>query len=303
MRSDLRTRPMLVSLILAVIMVAAAVLIGGCGPYLLPVTPSELPDTKPPVVHVPTAPVAPVTDDPEEITVDQLWQTSAHGDSYVSGDPDNNACAKCHAPWNYLPSTSAELPKDCLSCKFTLPAPESIPADKWTSIPCDICHKVTDGAADPAVYWVNAIIIDFSDEDPYEPMDTSTELCVQCHKDEGDFNYARDMGSQLHQDKECADCHDSHGLSADCTTCHEDALTPTNDNRLAHGTPGHEKVSCAACHDAAGLVVEPGADGIWQPQRDTAMRGAAPDVSHDLQRVVDCARCHYTGNSWGLTPK
>ena len=295
MRSDFRTRPMLVSLLLAGIMVAAAVLIGGCAPYLLPVAPSEQPAADAPVVPEP-----PVIADPGQAEIDQLWQASAHGNSYVSGDPDNNACAECHAPWNYTPTSSAELPKDCLSCKFKLPKPEPIPENEWASIPCDICHKVTDGAAEPEVYWVHAIIIDFSDDDPYEPMATDSELCVKCHRDAGEFKYARDMGTGLHQDKGCTDCHDSHGLSADCTSCHQDALTPADTNRMAHGAPDHEKVTCTACHDAAGLEVKPDADGNWQPVR-AAGAGETADTSHNLQRAVDCKRCHYTGNSRGLS--
>jgi hypothetical protein len=298
MGPDLTQRPKLVSLLLVIILLTAAVLIGGCGPYLLPVAPSEQPGAT-----TPPAPEAPVIVDPGQSSVDQLWQTSAHGNSFVSTADGNNACAKCHSPWNYLPTTSAELPKDCLSCKFTLPKPEPIPEDDWASIPCDICHKVTDGAAEPGVYWVHAIIIDFSDEDPYEPMDTNSELCVQCHRDEGDFTYARDLGSQLHQSQECTDCHDSHGLVADCTSCHEDVLTPTTGNRMAHGTPGHEKITCVACHDAAGLEVKPDANGNWQPVRTTERSGEKAYVSHDLQRAVDCARCHYAGNVWGLRTK
>ena len=292
MRSNAHLRPTHVSLLMVVFLLAAAVLIGGCGQYLLPELPAEPP--------TPDAPVVPVIVDPGQLSIDQLWQTSAHGNSYVSSDPDNNACAECHAPWSYTPTSSAELPKDCLSCKFTLPKPEPIVESEWASIPCDVCHKVTDGAAEPGIYWVHAIIIDFSDDDPYEPMATSTELCVQCHRDTGEFKYARDLGTELHQDKECADCHDSHGLNADCTSCHQDALTPTNDNRLAHGTPSHEKVSCAACHDASGLEVKPDADGNWRPIRTTERFGEAAYASHNLQRTVDCDRCHYKGNAWGL---
>ncbi len=298
MRPDSQQRPKLASLLLVVIMLAAAVLIGGCGPYLLPVAPSEQPDAA-----VPETPEAPVIEDPGQSAVDQLWQTSAHGNSFVATAEGNNTCAKCHAPWNYTPMSSAELPPDCLSCKFTLPKPEPIMESEWASIPCDICHKVTDGAAEPGVYWVHAMIIDFSDEDPYEPMATNTELCQKCHRDGDDFSYARDLGSELHQDAECTDCHTDHSLQANCTSCHEDALTPTNSNRLTHGTPSHEKVSCVACHDASGLEVKPDADGNWLPVRTTEKFGETPYVSHNLQLEVDCGRCHYEGNSWGLLVK
>ena len=49
-------------------------------------------------------------------------------------------------------------------------------------------------------------------------------------------------------------------------------------------------------------MVKPDADGKWLPVRDEHY-GEAAYVSHNLQREVDCARCHYAGNAWGLRVK
>lgn len=62
-------------------------------------------------------------------------------------------------------------------------------------------------------------------------------------------------------------------------------------------------VSCIACHDASGLQVGPAADAKWAVFREGGMAGQAgpaPYLSHNLQRTVDCARCHYNGNPWQL---
>ncbi len=43
--------------------------------------------------------------------------------------------------------------------------------------------------------------------------------------------------------------------------------------------------------------------GIWTSWRSTELLGRktnAAYVSHNLQRAVDCARCHFPGNGFGL---
>ena len=47
-------------------------------------------------------------------------------------------------------------------------------------------------------------------------------------------------------------------------------------------------VMCLACHDASGLEVGLVEDGdIW-----LTLRSGDPYISHNLQKAVNCTRCH-----------
>lgn len=61
------------------------------------------------------------------------------------------------------------------------------------------------------------------------------------------------------------------------------------------------------CHDASGLVVQPADNGnewgLWQAVvMDDGWVIFERASSHTLQASVDCRRCHFEENPWGLYP-
>jgi hypothetical protein len=80
-------------------------------------------------------------------------------------------------------------------------------------------------------------------------------------------------------------------------------LTAQTYPAVAHSV-AHQNVLCVACHDAAGLEVGHLEGGsTWITLRSKFfLEQITTDVyqSHDLQKQVDCARCHYPDNPWQL---
>ena len=65
----------------------------------------------------------------------------------------------------------------------------------------------------------------------------------------------------------------------------------------------HAELACWACHDAAGMAVGPlGADDAWVTYvAEGGVDGAdLPLASHTIAVEVDCSRCHFVDNPWGL---
>lgn len=269
----------------------AAVLLGACQ---APVAPTKEPPRPTPVPPAAT---------PGQPSVQTAWQSSAHAATFVEGD--NNNCARCHAPMNWTPTDPADMPETCASCKFTIKTPKPIAKTDWQAVGCDVCHVVENKALTTKVAWLNAAVAQFdSSQSPYEPVKSADEVCNKCHADVRGMQYGRSMGTAAHASFGCTRCHDEHTLKAGCTAegCHPNALTPQTP------VPGHDAahaaVSCGACHDASGLKAGP-AEGskTWTNFRATDSRGkavATAYASHALQKKVDCARCHYAGNRWGL---
>ncbi len=261
------------------------------------------------------APVAPTPEPPRPTPIPQAsspgqsairtaWEGSKHAQTFVEGE--NNACARCHSPMNWTPTDPADMPATCASCKFTIKTPKPVAKSDWLSVACDVCHKVEDKTLTAQVAWLNAAIAQFdSSQSPYEAVKTPGELCEKCHTDSGSWHYRRDLGKSAHVGYACTKCHDAHSLKASCTSCHANVLKP--EKPIAGHDAAHANVHCVACHDASGLKVGP-VEGktTWLPIRAEmpgGQTGAAPYLSHNLQRQVDCARCHYTGNPWNLKTK
>jgi hypothetical protein len=103
-------------------------------------------------------------------------------------------------------------------------------------------------------------------------------------------------------------CHASTVLAAGMETTHlpAPAASPSSGLtlRAAGHDPVHARVACVACHDASRLEVGPlEAGGVWVTWRTTELLGRSSTESyqsHHLQRAVDCERCHFPGNVWGL---
>ena len=204
----------------------------------------------------------------------------------------------------------------------------------WHGIQCQVCHRIENAKkADSQLAWYNAA------SGFYETVLDSTQLCNKCHRDTEALRYAVSLGDQVHSGFTCTQCHDPHNLVATCTQsgCHtglvgESRISPhatgadvgtcnstgchDNDTMTGRPTPviskdgwnhrslTHSKVSCEACHDASGMEVGPleGSDR-WGTIRKVTLLGRTtekPYPSHDLQREVDCARCHFPANPWGM---
>lgn len=239
----------------------------------------------------PVASSGTITSGQEDIVL--AWEGSKHADTHVLGvDGLNNSCADCHSPLNWLPTDKDDLPESCSSClvPFELKEPtEPVAEADWKSVECNICHVIKAGSAASLVSWLDMKLTQPGEPGIYDAISTDTELCEKCHQDNDTFSYKRDLGSLIHSSRQCTDCHDAHSLEADCVSCHTGAIA-------AHDGK-HAIVGCVACHDASGLEAGPvEGDGRW-----LALRNGDPYVSHNLQLEVDCARCHYAGNSWGLS--
>lgn len=280
-------------LLCCAIALTCGVLLSSCG--LAPVPPSTPEPISTSVPSESPAPVIPGPDAGAETVIRAAWKGSKHADTYVTDDRgENNECARCHSPLNWVPTSAADLPAQCVSCKFTVSSPKPVPRTEWNSVGCEICHRVDNGVVTAEVAWLDTLIAQYETaSDPYKPVATHSELCVKCHRDTEARRYARDLGNDAHVGFGCSDCHDVHSTRADCAGCHADALDPAKAVR-GH-TEAHGRVMCVACHDASGLKVGPVEDGTWMP-----FRAGEPYVSHNLRRAVDCARCHFTGNPWNL---
>lgn len=250
------------------------------------------------VASAPAPPEVPATD--PQI----LWKSSKHANTFVADtEGKNNECARCHAPLNWMPTAIEDIPSTCQTCKFNMPAPKPVAQTDWKNIGCEQCHRTEKGTVTKQVAWLNAAIAQFdTNADPYEPVKSNAELCEKCHRGAFQIN----VGKTVHATLSCTDCHNPHSASASCTDskCHSAVLKP------AQPIPGHDaehaKVACAACHDASKLEVGPTGDqsqwSTFQTLDIGGKKNRAPYVSHNLQRTVDCVRCHSSGNPWGLNP-
>lgn len=189
-------------------------------------------------------------------------------------------------------------------------------------IDCDACHQVKNGSVIPGIVWWN------QDLGEYEIVSDGNELCVKCH---AEYNNAE----TVHVDLTCLDCHETHSNAASCFGCHyqlkwsgvEVQPTPSDGHpngdtafcegsgchsvatqvanvaNSIHGST-HAMVTCVACHASEGNPVGPLPGGtnwvLWREGRDNGDDKLKPYQSHNLQFEVDCARCHFETNPWGL---
>ena len=244
------------------------------------------------------------------VTAQQEWEISPHANTFVVDDQNqNNTCARCHAPKDWMP-TLDDIPESCQACKFELETPPPfIPENAWTGITCLYCHEENKkGVVQSEVMWLEIPALE-----EYASVETYTDLCLKCHDtsnvpDHGEVSIEGDHIGML-----CTDCHPPHNTTATCdsTDCHPTDLA---DDPIQGHDDFHQNVSCAACHDSAGWDV--GIDeesGIWitySPwsqeiiiaEGDSIINsGMVPFASHDISKAVNCDRCHFEGNEWGLT--
>jgi hypothetical protein len=190
-------------------------------------------------------------------------------------------------------------------------------------VSCRSCHRFENGVATADIAWWDEA------SNQYEAVTNGNDLCLKCHA-------GYDSAQTAHVNMTCLDCHDQHSTKASCFTCHEQVkqegltvpATPVdghpNGGQMAycesagchsvatqvaqmpfsiHGSV-HATVTCAACHDADGHEVGPVQDGsewvVWLPADFNGDTDSRQYQSHNLQFVVDCTRCHYDSNPWGL---
>ncbi|HKJ27008.1 MAG TPA: multiheme c-type cytochrome [Anaerolineales bacterium] len=150
--------------------------------------------------------------------------------------------------------------------------------------------------------------------DPHDPYVTCGSS--SCHSD---IAQLRTLSTENHigiTDKsQCLACHpagmDTHSMELqrtgekDCLVCHdyfanlgEDDLAPVYHSGV------HVDVACEICHDGSsmeiGLMEE---SEKWVTLREVVLpfREYSKEYkSHNLSLSVDCARCHYKDNEWGL---
>ncbi len=231
--------------------------------------------------------------DPASIKVE--WRSSPHAHTFVLDSQDqNNSCARCHSPANWSPSIS-ELPESCFACKFELKDPEPlVPEDAWANIDCNVCHKVDKkGNVQPEYAW-----LEIAPLEEYTDVASPTELCLKCHAPVDLSNHASVTVSGAHEGYECTQCHSAHSTTASCTAsgCH-DATIAVHDSH-------HQQVTCAACHDDSGMEVDIHAEtGKWSTYLPSTVEPNGAHfafTSHNLTAKVNCSRCHFTGNPWGI---
>lgn len=237
----------------------------------------------------------------QEVDPEAAWLSSSHADTFVvDAEGNNNTCARCHAPVNWVPSMD-ELPESCFACKFELEDPPPyISESDWVDIPCYVCHeKDRKDNIQPEYTW-----LEIAATEEYAKVDTPTELCQKCHNVAELSDHAVSQLGGAHSDYECTDCHDAHDTVASCgsVNCHENVVEPAES--IAGHDDDHQLVSCEACHDGGGLVVGPSEqDGIWEtyvtvPSGDTEK--TVSYTSHNIILDAPCERCHFAENPWGL---
>jgi predicted CXXCH cytochrome family protein len=197
-------------------------------------------------------------------------------------------------------------------------------------------HARMSGGEQPQVQCTSchATALD-DDTKPFSSVDESSGLCIGCHNDIDQARRQADTTDPIHSGLACTDCHNPHSTAATCSNCHANTrdesipllATPQGghpnlstgfcpssnchpqatqaalSNGTIHGST-HAAVTCTACHDASGLPVSFSMKtGRWitfEPVDASSTPAAILHESHAIQSEVDCTRCHFEDNSWGL---
>ncbi len=282
---------------------ASSVMVSTSTPVILPspTARSAVPTTAPTPAAQPVSPTQTLPA-PVQAALWAKWQSSPHGNTYDLGKGPNTYCSRCHSPRNWDPASKIDAPPNCVSCKFetdaTVRVAKSNPlvaqAD-WRNIGCDVCHRVENETASAEIAWLNRVT------GKYEPVANTTSLCEKCHMDTDVLRHRRDLGKAVHVGFQCTQCHDAHTTKASCASsqCHVSL------SQIPGHDAAHANVNCVTCHDASGLQVgrDPSTNA-WITWRTTELLGRKTTksyVSHNLQKSVDCARCHFAGNPWNLS--
>ncbi len=210
--------------------------------------------------------------------------------------------------------------------------PHAIMASAVAAVPCQDCHQENAGAViGSQVSWWDAAA------QKYESVADASTLCKKCHQQPGAASQPADARAAMHGTYPCTACHDPHTTVASCTSsgchqnirqtndlppstpsgghpqlgnpfcggrnCHPAATAAAMQPRSVHGA-AHVNVTCQACHAAGDLTAGPGPNGgpwvIWQASSGAESASQVPYFPHAVQLEVNCQRCHFTDNPWGL---
>ncbi len=205
-------------------------------------------------------------------------------------------------------------------------------ASNVAAVPCRDCHQENAGAViGSQISWWDAAA------QTYESVTDVNALCKKCHQQPKPAPQSADENAAMHSTYPCTACHDPHTTAASCTNsgchatvrqtndmppatpsvghgqagnpfcggrnCHPAATAAAMQPRSVHGA-AHVNVTCQACHAAGDLTAGPGPNGgpwvIWQASTSTENTTQEPYFPHAVELQVDCQRCHFTNNSWGL---
>lgn len=243
---------------------------------------------------------------PEELATAQAeWSNSEHAATYDEGMGANTTCARCKSPFNWDPSQIAAQQRalDCGSCKRIPGAPRpalaegvSVDRDEWHHIECEVCHvPAGDSYSVEIAFWNQATA-------RYEAVDSASELCAHCHEGRHGFEVVEEQeASEAHQGWECTRCHGAHGAPADCADCHD---PQSGSGAREHAR--HPNVNCTGCHDAGGLSVWQDPVSHSEHTGEYITRRFAHTLtswpSHNLERSVDCRRCHHLPEPQSAVP-
>jgi hypothetical protein len=239
-------------------------------------------------------------DDTAPVDIDELWERGPHSDTYVVDEAgNNNTCARCHSPVNWLPSMD-DIPASCQTCKFEVSEPPPyIAQEEWADVGCVVCHKVDrNNEVLPGFAWLEIAQIG-----EYEELSTTTQLCQKCHIPvvEQPGHHGIEIEG-VHSEFVCTDCHEPHYTSASCgtTDCHHDVSMV--DAQVPGHDENHQAVSCIACHDAGDNKIGFSEDkGVWTTLiLESNGESLVDHTSHNIQLSVECERCHFPGNPWDL---
>lgn len=181
---------------------------------------------------------------------------------------------------------------------------------------CEKCHTNT-GMIQHGIDLGEQAHTELSCTNCHDPHSTIAS-CVNsgCH---ADVLAARLRPSQQHanlsENAQCQVCHTQgmlmHSMetqregSTDCLGCHLDLLNvPPEGTAPQRHSKSHAVLDCVTCHDASGLAVGPAnGSATWTTFRTVQTPAGATTsayASHNLTRQVNCQRCHFEGNEWGL---
>lgn len=274
---------------------------------------------------------------PVQLEIQSLWRRGPHSKVRIRPQDANASCAKCHSPNEWDRGMGSEKASDCAAALLgadSITTGPAIDTAHWNAVDCRICHRALgDGQFSAEVVFWNQEI------GQYEQVLDHNELCRKCHNQAESMDNSIDLGAINHKNMQCTDCHEPHRGTASCVNsgCHNNLQAeleiidqfytpPHHESASPHDCGGgqchvaatqvaqtettphigieHRSLSCSACHDASGMQVGPIDDNMrwdtWQQVTWNGIEGGSMKSSHNLQKEVDCARCHYEGNPWQL---
>lgn len=188
-------------------------------------------------------------------------------------------------------SSSTELCEKCHQDTETLRHRMTLDGVTHANFTCVNCHDPhTTNASCGSSGCHEQVVATIAIYNPLHTGITNNDACLVCHTD----------GMQLHS------MQTNYTGVEDCLSCHANRVQAPEVSYVATAghTTYHKNIYCVACHDASGLQVGPvDNQQYWTTFRGTEFMGKVntnPYYSHELQKQVDCTRCHFPENPWEI---